>query len=115
MLVLLGLLGGCGELDRPTYPTRRAPAMPDTPVSSSALQTPAPAAPPADRAPPDACGAAALAHLVGRPRTEIPVPVNPGQRRVVCDTCPVTKDYSPWRLNIFYDQRTGVITKVSCG
>ena len=113
---VFGLLGGCGELDQPvTYPPRRAPALPDTPVSSPVQQTPAPATTPVDRAPADACGAAAHAHLVGKNRSEIPVPVNPSQRRVACNTCPITEDFSPWRLNIFYDAKTGVITEVRCG
>ena len=110
---LAGLLalGACGELDQPVnYPPRAAP---DTPVSSPLMRTPAP--PPVEQPPPDACGARALAHLVGKNRSEIPVPVNPGQRRVACTTCPITEDYSPWRLNIFYDARTGVITEVRCG
>ena len=113
---LAGLLalGACGELDQPNYPPRRAPA-PDTPVASPPMRTPAPAPQPIDRAPADACGAAALAHLVGKNRSEIPIPVNPAQRRVACNTCPISADFSPWRLNIFYDQKTGVITEVRCG
>ncbi len=115
-LMLLALLGACGELDRPvSYSPRQAPSLPDTPVSSAAMQTPAPAPQPVDAAPRDACGAEALAHLVGKKRSEIPVPVNPGQRRVACTTCPITEDYSPWRLNIFYDAATGLITEVRCG
>jgi hypothetical protein len=27
----------------------------------------------------------------------------------------VTEDFRPWRLNIFYDQKTGTITEVRCG
>ena len=114
-LGLLLALAACGELDRPvTYEPRAAPTLPDRPVSSPRMQSPAPPAP-VERPPADACGAAAHAHLVGKNRTEIPVPVNPSQRRVACTTCPITEEFSPWRLNFFYDAKTGVITEVRCG
>ena len=35
----------------------------------------------------DQCGAVALAYLVGRPKSEIPVPVDPARRRVACLSC----------------------------
>ena len=41
------------------------------------------------------CGAPELQGLVGRPRTEIPVPLDPGRQRVACTTCPVTEDVDP--------------------
>ena len=63
----------------------------------------------------DMCKAGELQWLVGKPRTEIPVPVDVVNRRVACTTCPVTEDYSPYRLNIFYNQQTGVVERVSCG
>jgi hypothetical protein len=69
-------------------------------------------APPRD---PTACEASSLAYLVGRPRTEIPVPVDPSRRRVSCTTCPVTQDYRPDRTDILFDQATGLITAVKCG
>jgi len=63
----------------------------------------------------DQCGAGDLAYLVGRPKGEIPVPVDPTHRRVACTTCPVTMDYSPRRLNIYFDAESGVIREVKCG
>jgi hypothetical protein len=63
----------------------------------------------------DSCGAAEVQHLVGRPRSEIPVPLNPSRQRVACTTCPVTMDYSPQRLNFFFDAETGVIKEIRCG
>ena len=73
---------------------------------------PKPAPPPE---PEDQCGAAEAQRLVGRHRSEIPVPVNPGLQRVACTTCPVTMDFHPRRLNFFYDAETGVIKEVRCG
>lgn len=65
--------------------------------------------------PPDQCGAYELQWLVGRSRTEIPIPVQPNRRRVVCDSCPRTLDFRPDRLTIEYDADNGRVTKLSCG
>ena len=35
--------------------------------------------------------------------------------RIVCTTCPTTKDLRPDRLNIRFDQATGIIRSVDCG
>lgn len=61
------------------------------------------------------CRADEFQWLIGKPRSEIPVPVDVVNRRVACTTCPVAEDYSPYRLNIFYNQRTGLIEQVRCG
>ena len=66
-------------------------------------------------APSDTCGAADLAYLVGKPRTEIPIPADLTHRRVVCSTCPLTTDVMPERQTITYDSATHLVTKVSCG
>jgi|TARA_R110002051_G_scaffold6651_2_gene31837 hypothetical protein len=63
----------------------------------------------------DLCRAGELQWLVGRSRNEIPVPVDVINRRVVCTTCPVTQDYSPYRLNIFFNLETGIVEQVRCG
>lgn len=63
----------------------------------------------------DLCKAGDLQWLVGRPRTDIPVPVEVVNRRVTCTTCPVTQDYVPYRLNIFYNRETEVVEQVRCG
>lgn len=63
----------------------------------------------------DLCKARELQYLVGRPRSEIPVPVEVVNRRVVCTTCPVTMDFSPYRLNIFYNAETQIVEQVRCG
>lgn len=63
----------------------------------------------------DMCRAGALQWLVGKPRSDIPVPVDVVNRRVTCTTCPVTQDYSPHRLNIFFNDRTDIVEQVRCG
>lgn len=90
------LLLGCGGGSTPT--PRPDPGMPSAPPL-----------------PVDQCGAASLQHLVGQPRTEIPVPVDVTSRRVTCTECPLTEDYSPSRLNILYNRDTGLIERVYCG
>ena len=63
----------------------------------------------------DLCKAQDLQYLVGRHRNEIPVPVEIVNRRVTCTTCPVTMDFSPYRLNIFYNADTQLVEQVRCG
>ena len=63
----------------------------------------------------DICKAGEMQYLVGKSRTEIPVPVDVVNRRVTCTTCPVSQDYSAYRLNIFYNADTGIIEQVRCG
>jgi hypothetical protein len=65
--------------------------------------------------PPDSCGASQMQWLVGQPKSRIPVPTDPGKRRVACTTCPVTMDYNPTRLNIYFDADTGLVKEVKCG
>lgn len=63
----------------------------------------------------DLCKAGDFQYLVGRSKNEIPVPVEVVTRRVTCTTCPVTMDYSPYRLNIFYNEQSGIVEQVRCG
>ena len=77
---------------------------------------PRPSAPPPAPAPAaDSCGARPLQSLIGRPRTEIPVPIHPERQRVMCTTCPMTMDYNAGRLNFLFDASTGLIKEVRCG
>ena len=64
---------------------------------------------------PDLCKASELQWLVGRNKREIPVPVDVVNRRVVCTTCAVTMDFSPYRQNIFFNAETEVVEQVRCG
>jgi len=43
------------------------------------------------------------------------VPVDVVNRRVTCTTCPVSLDYSPYRLNIFFNDQNGIVEQVRCG
>ncbi len=63
----------------------------------------------------DTCGLAELAWLIGKPKTDIPVPVDPGRRRVYCATCAITQDFSPERQNIVFDPDAGLVVALSCG
>ena len=124
------MLAGCANhpLENERWPQQPAPVPPPAPP---VYQPPAPAPIPAPQmsAPPpqapqspayrpvanDQCGAAALQYLVGRPRTEIPVPLQPSTRRVVCSTCVMTQDYRADRQTIVFDSDTGLIKSVACG
>lgn len=70
-------------------------------------------APPADG--PSLCKADQYQRYIGRNRSELPARPADETWRVTCTTCPVTMDYNPRRLNILYDQSTGVIREVKCG
>lgn len=71
------------------------------------------ATPPGDS--PDQCRASQYQSYVGRNRSTLP-PKPPGETwRVTCTTCPVTMDYNPGRLNILYEEQTGIIRQVKCG
>lgn len=63
----------------------------------------------------DLCRAGEMQYLVGKPKTDIPVPVDVVNRRVTCTNCPVTEDYSPYRLNIFFNDQTQIVEQVRCG
>ncbi|HEX7761946.1 MAG TPA: peptidase inhibitor I78, partial [Caulobacteraceae bacterium] len=64
---------------------------------------------------PDQCGAGGLQYLVGHAKTEIPIPLRPDMRRVVCTTCPMTQDYVPGRQTVLFDAATGAVTAIKCG
>ncbi len=88
------------------------PAPPTAPASPITAGPTMPLPPPP---PEDSCKSGELQYLVGRNRSEIPVPTDPSKRRVACTSCPVTMDYRPDRLNIFFDAETGIVKEVKCG
>ena len=107
-LGLLALLAACAE----TTPRPAAFGKPPPP-DLSALPIASP--PPPIQKPRSQCGLEELDGLIGKPRTEIPVPIYPGLRRVVCTTCPLTEDYSPTRQTVEFDATTGLVTAIRCG
>ncbi len=117
LAVMAGLLAGCGSApeDRPDprLPSSPQPYVPPPrPSQPPPRPVPAPAYRPVSN---DTCGAASLQNLVGKPRTEIPVPLQPSQRRVVCSTCVTTQEFRADRQTIVFDSDTGLITSVKCG
>ena len=104
-------LGGCAGGAADT--SADAGRLPPLHVAPGSLLLPAPG--PSRPQPHDTCGAAALAGLVGRPRTQIPVPVDLTRRRVTCTACPVAPDVRMDRVNILFDAQTGLVTKITCG
>ncbi|SFS72497.1 hypothetical protein SAMN05192570_2212 [Brevundimonas viscosa] len=106
-LIALAALAGCAS-----------PAS-DAPAPRAVEQAQVSLAPVGSRVPQDSttdlCRAGELQWLVGKPKTEIPVPVNVVNRRVTCTTCPITEDFSPYRLNIFFNAQTDVVEQVRCG
>lgn len=78
--------------------------------------TPSPGQPPVAAEPPsDSCGASAYASLVGQDKAGAPASTEGRPVRVVCSTCPMTMDYNAARLNVVFDEKTGVVQKLNCG
>ncbi len=101
-LAALGLLSGCRD-DPPAASASDGPParlMPNTPSASTVKEQ---------------CDAHDLAYLVGKPHTQIPVPVDPSKRRVACSTCALADDYRPDRTDILFDSETGLVLSVTCG
>lgn len=74
------------------------------PVASSPDQTPIPRR----------CDAAAARSLIGTHVGAVTFPQG-ADVRIVCTTCPTTKDLRPDRLNVRFNQATGIIESVDCG
>ena len=61
------------------------------------------------------CKADQYQRFVGRNRSELPAKPEGETWRVTCTTCPATMDFNPSRLNVVYEEATGVIREVKCG
>jgi hypothetical protein len=81
-------------------------------LAASCAPVPAPTPPSGDLT---QCRADQYQAYVGRHRNELPAKPADATWRVTCTTCPVTMDYSPSRMNVFYVQSTGIIAEVKCG
>lgn len=86
-----------------------------TSVAGAALAACAPVQTPTPGGPePWRCDADAARSLIGSHVGAVTFPRD-APVRVVCTTCPTTKDYRPDRLNVRFDQATGIIESVDCG
>ena len=70
--------------------------------------------PPDAQPSPDQCGAAGAQSLIGSHAGAVTFPADKPVR-LVCTTCPTTRDYRPDRLNVRFEQATGIIRSVTCG
>jgi hypothetical protein len=118
ILLLAGLAAGCSATDKtvqtPAPITLAGPLgyrPPSNPLTAQDAGKPTPLVP----TPKLLCDAPGLTYLIGRPKTEIPVPADLSHRRVVCTHCPGNIDYQPTRTNILFNPATGLITAVKCG
>ncbi|MFN4296223.1 MAG: hypothetical protein ACK4FB_05235 [Brevundimonas sp.] len=60
------------------------------------------------------CDAEAARSLIGSHMGAVTFP-REANVRMACTTCAVTQDYQENRLNLFFDEDTGIIERVSCG
>ncbi|WP_331034453.1 hemolysin [Brevundimonas sp.] len=71
---------------------------------------------PGGEATPVACKAGDYQEYVGRNRSAIPADAPAGRIfRVLCSSCAATMDFRDNRVNFTYDDKTNVVTRVSCG
>ena len=103
-LAALLILAACASPPAPTAEPAPPPVAGAAPAANTSVSRPTN----------DQCGAADLQYLVGRPETEIPVAVDPTHRRVVCTTCPMTRDYRLDRQTILFNEKTHLVTSVAC-
>lgn len=92
----------------------RAPVAIAAAVAGLALAACAPVDPPGTSPAPQRCDAAAAQSLVGSHVGAVDFQAG-ANVRIVCTTCPTTKDLRPDRLNVRFNQATGIIERVDCG
>ena len=64
--------------------------------------------------PPQRCDASGAQSLIGSHVGAVDF-VAGANVRIVCTTCATTRDYREDRLNVRFNQQTGIIEKVDCG
>lgn len=72
------------------------------------------AVPVTEASPPTRCDAVDSRSLVGSHVGAVTFPRD-ANVRLVCTTCAATMDHNPDRLNIRFDEATGIIKSVDCG
>lgn len=86
-----------------------------TTLAAAACAPVTPAEVPPDTTPvPQRCGATAARSLIGSHVGAVSFPAG-ANVRIVCTTCPTTRDLRPDRLNVRFDQASGIIEAVDCG
>lgn len=70
---------------------------------------------PGGEAAPVACKASDYQEYVGRNRSTIPTAPQGRIFRVLCSSCAATMDYRENRVTFTYDDKTNLVTRVSCG
>lgn len=60
------------------------------------------------------CKADQSAELIGTHVGAVTFPQD-ANVRIVCTTCAMTRDYRPDRLNVLFNEQTGVIEELRCG
>lgn len=83
-------------------------------ATTLALAACAPVETPATDSRPQRCNAEASQSLIGSHVGAVDFQAG-ANVRIVCTTCPTTKDLRPDRLNIRFNQATGIIERVDCG
>lgn len=83
-------------------------------AAALALAACAPVDPTPSEPGPQRCDAESARSLIGTHVGAVSFPAD-ANVRVVCTTCPTTKDLRPDRLNVRFDQATGIIRSVDCG
>lgn len=63
---------------------------------------------------PQRCDVESARSLIGSHVGAVSFPAD-ANVRIVCTTCPTTKDLRPDRLNVRFDEATGIIRSVDCG
>ena len=118
LAVLLALAGRAGGPNTVDAAASVKPALPQGPIARAMVEVQTgqiPIPPPYPVLPGDTCGASPLAWLVGRLRTDIPIPVDLTHRRVACTTCVLAPDVRLDRLNILFDAQTDKVVRLTCG
>ena len=64
--------------------------------------------------PPDTCGAAAFAYLVGSPRGTLGTVDFPDGTRILLPDSAATMDFNPERLNVYIDGNA-TVERIECG
>lgn len=113
MLALAALLAACEKPDPAELAGSPGPSAEEPAPGRRDAAPPPPDAPPPEA--PEQCGAGDYQWLVGRPRSAVPDKPTGATWRIACSECPVTMDYSPSRMNIIYDEESGIVEAVDCG